>query len=613
MNEYQEKVVIPIVDSNEFHYIQELRDGLETVISSLISLNSITEEEFLLTGGNLNEYKLKCKKLISESTELSENLSGELLLEKIGKINDMSFQLLDHMQADIKNDNLSFGLLNEIEKLLVNVTEEITGFKKIIKTLKMLGMSTLIENARLGDEASGFNALATDVESLANNIQEKSHQIDNETKQLLKLIKDTIGKNISLGKEQQGKIKTIISELGADLRVLEQKHNLKVDTVSHILIGSENINTDVSQVVTSVQFHDITRQQIEHVINSLKNIYEELSEITPDCQRVEVEKKIALVRDISRLESAQLENSSKIFIEAVENIKESLYDIHNSIGNITKELTEFLSDSDHQGNSFLSEITEGLNRVTEVLSESSVINDRLNKSITEVGQTVFTLSQFLQSIEEIGEEVELLAINASIKAAHTGSEGAGLGVIADAIQKLSSEAMNQTIRVAKPLKQITEDAEKLTLGNDSDFNNSVEKEIKKITEEMESTLITLNNINTDSGNVIKQMNDEVSSLQKNIFALHENIKIHNKISSVSEKCKHVLEALVKKCVDEIGENYKEDNIEILNKIAERYTMLSEREIHSQINESINVESGMAEYGYQSEYSENELGDNIELF
>lgn len=615
MNEYAgSPAELTLESSINLELVERLKTKISEVVENLLALNASTEEEFLLAGSKLNDYKLRCKKLIEDSTELSNELSGEILMEKISGINEMSKEFLNQFKSNSEENKLSFKLMEEIEVQLGSVMSEIHGFKKIIKTLKTLGVATLIESARLGDDAAGFNALATDVESLADNIEEKSLQIDKETKQLLKLISDTIGNNISLGKQQEEKIRTIISELGTDLNVLEEKHNVRLNTVEHILTDSGNINNDVSQVVTSVQFHDITRQQIEHVIESLTKASDELSEITPETSMDDVNRILALARDISRLESAQLENSGQIFIEAVENIKTSLKDIQKSIGNISTEIGSFLSDSDDGGNNFLSEIAEGLKNVNLVLEESSSINNQVKASLLEVGETVKNLSHFLHLIEEIGEEVELLAINANIKAAHTGSEGAALGVIADSIQKLSSEAMNQTILVSKPLKKITNEARSLTSdGEAAEVRDKIEANIKTITVEMENALTTIQGINVSSSESMGELNNDTDNLQRDINDLDENINIHNETATVVENCIQILNAVIDDCLSEIGEDHRVENKEILDKIVSSYTMLSERKIYSIINDDTDIQSEMDEGEYQMESEESGLGDNVELF
>ena len=584
------------------------------VTGKLDQFNKVSEEEFLLAGSQLNDYKNRCKNLISDATELSDELSGDFLISQVANVNSSSQNLLDHINKNTDQNKKSFKLMNEIEVLLNSVSEHITGFKKIIKTLKMLGISTLIESARLGDGASGFTALAEDVEALADNIEDQSQKIDKETKELIKLIAETIGDNIALGEKQKNKIIEIITELNSGLGVLESKHNLRLETVNNILIDSNNINTDISQVVTSIQFHDITRQQIEHVVNSLSNVNDELSEINEidnfDTQGV----KIGLCRDIAKLENAQLENSKNIFCEAVGNIKDSLEDVQNNIGNIAQNIIDFIQDEDNQNDSFLEEISGGLQNVNIVLSESSEINSELQSSLVKVGETVKNLSQFLKMIEEIGQEVELLPINASIKAAHTGNEGAGLGVIADTIQKLSSEAMAQTIAVSEPLKKITEDAQLLVSDEaQATETRAIEAEITELMAEMNKTLQTIQNINSDSSQGINKLNQNVISLQQDIKQLNARLNIDAKMSETIIDCRENLSKIVNDCFSLIGDDYQEANKEKLEKIAERYTMLSEREIHSSVHGSEIEDNSETTEIYETAEAGSEFGENIELF
>ena len=59
-------------------------------------------------------------------------------------------------------------------------------------------------------------------------------------------------------------------------------------------------------------------------------------------------------------------------------------------------------------------------------------------------ETVGEIATFVGDIEKIGEEIKLIALNAQIKSAYTGDEGAALGVLAEAIQRLSIDAIDHT-------------------------------------------------------------------------------------------------------------------------------------------------------------------------
>jgi methyl-accepting chemotaxis protein len=74
---------------------------------------------------------------------------------------------------------------------------------------------------------------------------------------------------------------------------------------------------------------------------------------------------------------------------------------------------------------------------------------------------VAAMSAFVEDIEEVGAAIELIALNASVKAARTGDQGRALGVLAQAIQKLSGEARERTAEVSRNLGEIAQASGKL--------------------------------------------------------------------------------------------------------------------------------------------------------
>ena len=87
--------------------------------------------------------------------------------------------------------------------------------------------------------------------------------------------------------------------------------------------------------------------------------------------------------------------------------------------------------------------------------------------IGSVAGTVAEMTEFVSSIEEVGAEIELIALNASIKAAHTGEEGKALGVLAQAIQRLSVEARDRTSAVSEVLRSISDASAALEKASDT--------------------------------------------------------------------------------------------------------------------------------------------------
>ena len=59
----------------------------------------------------------------------------------------------------------------------------------------------------------------------------------------------------------------MLHSLAAGLSTLFEKRELSARTAVRLAAKSEEVSSNMSEVISSLQFHDITRQQIEHVID----------------------------------------------------------------------------------------------------------------------------------------------------------------------------------------------------------------------------------------------------------------------------------------------------------------------------------------------------------
>lgn len=581
-------------------------DSINSVIDNLEAISGSTENDFLRIGKELNRYKGEIDTILAEALRISNIFTGDRIKESSEKMELYLTELTGYMNSSGKGQEENISVLNNVTSFLETADNELSGFKKIIKTLKMLSISTQIEAARMGSNDAGFNALADDVEKLSENINDKTSSIHNDTIQLKTFITSVIANNIQLGVRQSQQTKESTEQISEQLNFLNEKNRESAETALQISSNGEGIKKELNEIVRAIQFHDITHQQLEHVITSLNDLKEKSNYSFSDEE--EVIKHAALLRDILKLESHQLNGSVEKFSEAVMTIKNELLSLLTNVGIISDETSKFLS-SNSKGENFLDNMSTSLEHTIEIINDNNKISEELLESMNSVSETVKKLSDYVKLIEEIGEEVELIALNASVKAAHTGNEGAALGVIADAIQKLSSDALEQTRIVANPLKEISVLAETLKL----DTIKEGESKIDFIATELSGLL---KNIKHESETIIASINNIGSSFEK----LHRDIElninefnIEKKVATVVNNVTRELLSISDAISNLIGRETYSDNEDILEKLEKRYTMLSEREIHHSFKTGKTISKKNQAKQEVYSYSDENLGDNVELF
>jgi septal ring factor EnvC (AmiA/AmiB activator) len=205
-------------------------------------------------------------------------------------------------------------------------------------------------------------------------------------------------------------------------------------------------------------------------------------------------------------------------------------------------------------------------------------------------------------IERIGEEIKLIALNAQIKSAYTGEEGAALGVLAEAIQRLSIDAIDHTGSVSSVLQSIIAVTERLR-GIEEGCEQGEQVGIMVAT--LATLLESLREVNEALRRSLIEMDETVSRLSAEIEQTTSGIAVHQQVSQVLERAIRGLSAIAAEARRVAPEAPgRERNFDAL---ASRYTMQSERNIHRSLLERSAGELSAAPV------SEQELGDNVELF
>lgn len=103
----------------------------------------------------------------------------------------------------------------------------------------------------------------------------------------------------------------------------------------------------------------------------------------------------------------------------------------------------------------------------------------LRDNISGVNELTKEIGKVLSFTKKISDQTNLLGLNASIEAARAGSFGAGFGVVADEIRKLSIESMGIAKKIESLLYEINE-ANKMTLEYSDSACTATEEQISEV-------------------------------------------------------------------------------------------------------------------------------------
>jgi twitching motility protein PilJ len=179
-------------------------------------------------------------------------------------------------------------------------------------------------------------------------------------------------------------------------------------------------------------------------------------------------------------------------------------------------------DVAHKGGAAVRRTIDGMNTIRETIQDTSKRIKRLGESSQEIGNIV-------ELIEEIAEQTNILALNASIEASRAGEASRGFAVVADEVQKLAERSTNATKKIEVLVSTIQ-----------SDTNEAVVSMERSTTDVVGGALLAEN-----AGaalDEIEQVSHQIASLVQNISnsakdqsvvsaAINKNMQVLRQISA----------------------------------------------------------------------------------
>ena len=215
-------------------------------------------------------------------------------------------------------------------------------------------------------------------------------------------------------------------------------------------------------------------------------------------------------------------NSFKILHESMENVCDGLQSIVSAFEEMKATSTSTASHTDQiasmmdgilQANDNLKQEIE--NRVNEI-DEASKNAAFLSNSFKELKEQTKKVTDITGNIQEVVDKTNVLAINASIEAAHAGSFGAGFKIIANEVHKLAG----QTGEFAK---QIT------------DSIKTFESTVERVNTQMNEFTELISGFNVSLTSVLENFNDNANSIHTSGQSLSEiALAVREEANALSE-------------------------------------------------------------------------------
>jgi methyl-accepting chemotaxis protein len=570
-----------------------------------------SEPVFINLGNSLQEIFSGAEELTvltKETASLIDGESNDNILGNIGEFSRDSLRRLNECREDVTN------VLPKVEICSTNLKrlhDMCPVIGTIAKKLNIVALHISMESSRSKQCEEMFNFFVHEIRILADKVHQISKRIreDSESANSRQVADFT---TISEKKERLSALAdSAKGSVEENTHYIEELVKQALRTMHLVEIHSQKISTLVGEIVVAIQFHDISRQQIEHILKNLEDIRTFFDEDT-DSTNGERAKLLAKAHMVMSLQVEQINQVKKEIMNAYEKAKRSFNEIGNEVDALLNSMIDLSQDTDHTGNntSTFQQLISGLSDLEEITGQGKEMAKIIDHTLKDSAKIAESLSTHLTQMEDISMDLHIKAINALIMSKRLGAEGKTLSVLAEDVTEVSLDSNEFVLDVVEILKAISGLATKLACisGNQYDDNalpDTDNSRIKRLT----SIYGDFINKTTYSFDQSKGLKNKILSLEPDLEFLKEmesSLTQHeNNITKIMEE--------IRPLISKEHQSRKE-----LEYLRERYTMEIERGIHNKVTKGDTIQDKTSNKQnlkviLPETEKESSLGDNIELF
>ncbi|HTS48010.1 MAG TPA: methyl-accepting chemotaxis protein [Bryobacteraceae bacterium] len=577
--------------------------AIQGVAAELEDLNRSTEKDFLSVGAKLMDFMSLARQISSDMSVLSDLIAGERgrsASAALVRIREDVQQMGGRMEQ-------SGQALAAIKDLSGHVRQSFSKLRETVSIFRTLCTLTRAETARLSSDVSSFSDLADQVKPLSESIQSSGERVLAASSHLDHKVQEALRKAADLSAREVREVHSLISSVVEGLKSFEDGQQRALEASGRQAAQHREVCEAIEDLVRSIQFHDITRQQIEHVCQALRQI---CSEVSPGERAGSPVQPHACA--VLTLESSQLDGAALTFVNSVEHMQRDLEDIGVRVADMAAASKNLMGLSEDENDSFFLRMEGCLTGILKALGRCASAETAIESTASELGETIRGMRQAVHEIRGVEIQIQRTAINANIGSAHIGEAGSALNVIADVMHRVALDSNGSTEAAAGALDSMR-DAANCVAGGSRLAVSGGGAETDHATGETRQAILELHTSSERSFSRLKQIATLSAQLSDDIRSLRDSLSVGKLFHEVVARAQSELKRMGADASPAGSSSMPLDPTRHIQRFTKQYTMQSERDVHEAVSRGEASAPVALAVGPNAGTADGGLGDNVELF
>ncbi len=166
---------------------------------------------------------------------------------------------------------------DKIDTWIKQINQMLKNIQDISEQNKVIAINSSIEAARIGEAGQGFRVLVQEIQSLNTKTGNFTREINQIMNEFEKYNQEFINEWDVQTKDVIQHIENIIDSEEKTINKFIESFELTIKSFQELSESTFKVEKNLDEILQSLQFEDITEQQVRHVKEFLNDIYEELS------------------------------------------------------------------------------------------------------------------------------------------------------------------------------------------------------------------------------------------------------------------------------------------------------------------------------------------------
>ncbi|MBU1170585.1 MAG: hypothetical protein KKD44_13565 [Proteobacteria bacterium] len=453
---------------------------VKDLIGDMESLLAGTESRFLNLGLIFQAINKDTEQFTDQIVQAMTLLNARDEQAGFFHLRTYGIQCVDNLFENQQSISESLGVFEQVIVALTRLALACDDTDKIVLLLNVIALNIRIESNRSDASRDMFNVFIEEVKALARQMKEVTQSLYSDSAKIRKghiLSMGEIRKNLSRITDLANTAHKDMDESALHLKILMDKILESLDAAAAC---TRDMAGQTAEIVVALQFHDIVRQKIEHIIAAFVEVEHTLSRDRKTLWQSDYRNDLMNTCQVLAVQDAQLEGGISEIHEAHNGISSALNAIDLMVGLLYQESAPHVLGNQETGSPDdpFNRLMVCMRSLDGIRNESMTLGKHVGDQIRIASEATADLRKYVDEVGYISLDLHRKALNAIIKADHLGELGQGIEVFAQEVTTTSQDTNRFATCVVEVIQSVQAMSESLAGGGLSE-KSVVEQDYSK--------------------------------------------------------------------------------------------------------------------------------------